>query len=513
MKVYYNGKIWTDEGEYTWIAVNELGVIENIGSGEPPIADANIDLKGRRILPGLHDSHIHVYSLGRSEFRLNLLNVQSIAELQTHLLDYATQHKELEWIVGFGWDQDQFTEQRYPNRADLDAVVPDKPVVLFRACHHIGVINSKAMKLLGITAETQDPFGGQIDRDEEGPTGILREEALKFVTPFIEKQDDANRLEYFRRGLESCLKVGLTGVQTNDPKAWEAYKQLVDKGEMKIRTFLTLTYNDFVNDEKRPAPLETYGLLEAHRVKLFADGSLGASTAALNEPYSDNSASDPERRGILIHTDEELLEKMKLIAEAGFVIETHAIGDRAAEQVLHTYDKLGLKHQILTHCQILSRDAIEMMKATQTIANIQPVFVFTDSLWAEKRVGSRIKYSYAWKTLLEEGIVCAGGSDAPIENNNPLFGIYEAMFRRSKAFPQGWLMLEALTFEEAMSLFTINAAKAVGKEEILGRLAPGYLADFIVLDTDVVEDPKQLPIARVEEVYIAGAKVYDLHET
>ena len=503
MPIYYNGKFWSHGDQFDWLQVDTNGKIVAVGQGPPPSSDEMIDLEGFYIYPGFHDAHIHVYSLGRTAFRLNLQKVNSISELQRKLKDYAATHPELSWIVGFGWDQDLFEEKRYPSRFDLDAVVSDLPVVLLRACHHIGVVNSKAIDILDIDSNTPDPPGGLIDKDKDGPTGILREEALKLVTPHIENFDETTRKKIFKLGLEECAKVGLTSVHTNDPKAWQTYFALAENDELPVRVFLTLPYKDF---EENPDIQEGQGsgLFSIERVKLFADGSLGASTAALNEPYSDGSAQDPEGRGVLIHESKELEKMVERIASRKFKVETHAIGDRAAEQVLEQYKKLGLKRQVLTHCQILSPKAIQLLKETETIANIQPPFIYSDSQWAESRVGSRIMYSYAWKTLLEKGIICAGGSDAPIESPSPLKGLFAAVFRQTKAFPEGWHTEECLTIQDAIGMYTLGGAIAVDRENVLGKLEVGFLADFVVLDKDILSNPEHLNSAMVLMTVVGG---------
>lgn len=503
MRVYHNGKFWSHGKLFDWIEVDQEGQITKTGTGAPPQSHEMIDLKGNYVLPGLQDAHIHVYSLGRTAFRLNLQKVGSISELQQRLADYASSNPELDWIVGFGWDQDLFKEKVYPSRFDLDAVVPDRPVVLLRACHHIGVVNSKALEILGVDRSTPSPEGGLIDKENGEPTGILREEALKLVTPHIENFDEDLRLKIFKLGLKECAKVGLTSVHTNDPKAWDSYRLLAEKDELPVRVFLTLPYKDFMENPEIKVK-DGFGLFSIERVKLFADGSLGASTAALGEPYSDGSAKDPEGRGVLIHETDELREMIANIVSRGFKTETHAIGDRAAEQVLEQYKQLGLKRQILTHCQILSPHVIQLLKDTETIANIQPPFIYSDANWAESRVGSRIQFSYAWKTLLENGIVCAGGSDAPIENPSPLEGLYAAVFRKTKDYPQGWHTEECLTIEKGIEIYTIGAATAVDRSTTLGKLEPGYLADFIVLDHDIVSSPDLLKKANVLMTVVGG---------
>lgn len=474
----------------------EEGIIKELGIGE---IDGN-DMSGKVILPGLIDAHLHINGIGRYLDDLNVKNAGSIEEVKTKLKNYATKRKG--WITGRGWDQDIFEDKRYLNKSDLDGVVFDQPVMLYRACNHIAVINSKAMELVGIDNTTQDPSGGKIDRDENGePTGIIRETALTLVSKFIKVTKREERKNLLRLGLRESLKVGLTGVQTNDATAWEMYKELQEEGDVPIRVYLTPYHNE-IGLEGTPKAGTIDGLLHCDRVKLFADGSLGAQTAAMREPYADTG-----ELGITIYSQEKLNKLVKEADDAGYRVEIHAIGDHAAEMVINAFEINKITDRpILTHAQILGEDLVERMAQLGIIANIQPPFIITDGVWVDKRLGKdseRVKYSYAWKTLIESGVKVAGGSDSPIESNNPLLGMYSAIYRET-AEKKVWRAEECLTFDEALDLYTTGAAYATKDENRLGRLAKGYKADFIVLDLDVINNPRDLKVAKVLEVYVDG---------
>ncbi len=509
----YNANIWTRDGKKTWMLIKnhkieKIGDLTTIDEVES-MNVLKLDLEGQTILPGLQDAHIHVYSLGRSKFRLQLNKPKSIAEMQNKLETYINDLvPNGEWVVGYNWDQDYMEDKRYPTRYDLDLINKDRSIILFRSCHHIAVLNSKALEELKITDESANPGGGVIEKDDRGiPTGILKETALNQVTPHIKIKNKQTRKKLLEQGLNECLKVGLTTVQTNDAEAWELYSELTDEDRIPIRVYLTVNFNE-ISSKIAPEAGSSKGLLKCDRVKLFADGSLGGQTAALRSPYADTKGC-----GVLIFTQEEMNKRVKLSNEAGYRLEVHGIGDLAVESILAAFEfaKLTKKDRpIITHCQVLGMDLIEKMKDMGAIANIQPPFVTTDSQWVEARLGkksNRLQFSYAWKTIIQNGIVASGGSDSPIENPNPLLGIHAAMFRKDPK-DETWRPEEKLTFREAIDLYTQGAAYAIKEENQLGKLKEGFWADFIVLDRDVVDNAELLKTAIVNQVWVDGTRRY-----
>ncbi|MCH8907789.1 MAG: amidohydrolase, partial [Candidatus Heimdallarchaeota archaeon] len=497
-------KIWSDDGIKSWMLIKG-NMIVGMGDDEnlPTIYDRIVDLSNQFILPGLHDGHIHVFSLGRSKHRLQLNKPNSIAEMQNLLSDYVAKLEENDdWIVGADWDQDYMEDGRYPSKEDVDSIVPDRPLLLLRGGYHIGLVNSVGLRVLGIDYLTQDPPGGAIDRDPSGnPTGILRETALSLVTPFVEIKDHKFRRDLIVKGLQVCLEKGLTTVHTNDPKAYKIYKELNEASLLPIRVYLTIFYSELETDYIAPNNLDE-GFLKTGRVKLFADGSLGARTATLNEPYSDDATS-----GIAIHQQNDLNQLVNVAHSKGYQLEIHGIGDRAATQILDAFDANGLTKEdrpIFTHCQILSAKLIDRIHAKGVIANIQPAFVKTDSQWAASRIGSeRIKFAYAWKKLVNKGITVMGGSDAPIEDPSPLLGMYSAIFRENSRGVT-WHPEEQLSLTEAIKIYTKSGAYAMNKEDTLGKLAVSYNADFVVVDQDIFDNPRFLKTASVVQVWVDG---------
>ncbi|MCY3412565.1 MAG: amidohydrolase [Candidatus Heimdallarchaeota archaeon] len=492
MAIFTNAKIYTESGIKSWMEVHD-GVIQKIGTGEREGRDMN----GKIILPGLIDAHLHVFGIGRMTDDLLLRGTGSIIELQAKLEEYAKGREG--WIVGRGWDQDRFEDKRFPSRKDLDAIIKDQPVILYRACHHIAVVNSKALEIAQITEETPNPDGGEIEQLNGQLTGILKENAMELVSTLIQV-DRNKRKALIQLGLEECLRLGLTMVQTNDAKAWDIYKEIQEENNLPIRVSLTPYHKEM---DLAPPAGTSIGLLYCDRVKLFADGSLGARTAAMREEYADEPI-----KGIPIYTQEELNNLVREATERGYRVEIHAIGDKAAEITINAIEHGGATDRpILTHAQILGKDLIDRMQALGIIANIQPPFIITDGNWVDKRVGDteRRKYSYAWKTLIDRGIQVSGGSDAPIESPNPLLGMYSAMYREVNN-GKVWREEECISFDQALRLYTSAAAYTSKMEDRIGKLHPGYKADFVVVSEDVIDNPRLLKTALIEEVYIEGQK-------
>ncbi|KAF1321904.1 Metal-dependent amidohydrolase 3, partial [Globisporangium splendens] len=553
-KLFVNGKIWQwkEPSDVTaprhafaeWMLVSEDdGKIVQIGSGPPLAASPDThteDLGGALVLPGLHDSHIHAYYMGESDEFLNLTGCTSFEDFADRLRKYDATYPEKAWVVGFGWEQDQLSSSaRYPSRYDIDAVIKDRPVLLHRACWHIAAVNTKALEICGIdvTQKVHHIESGTIDVDERGVTGILRENAVELVTKHTWENSEEIRVKYLANAMQKCVRYGLTGtitcddfihiwlrfskinvgciqlrlgIHTNDHKAWQLYERIQEQSGLPLRVYMTPSIGE-LKDPATPRPGSKVGLLSCDRIKLFSDGSLGAETAAVRQPYIGT-----ENRGILMDSDGDLIKKVSDANADGYRLEIHAIGDRAAEQVLMALKAAQIpaeKRPILTHCQILGEDLLMQMRDQGVIGNIQPSFAITDASFARKRLADdMLTYSYCWKKMLSTGIVCAGGSDAPIETCNPFQGIYDAIYRHKPGQPQDvFLPDEKLTFEEALEIYTKNGAFAAMEETRLGQLAPGYLADFVVLQQDVTQDHAALLAPDlVKSVWINGKKMYAL---
>ncbi|KAJ0405591.1 hypothetical protein ATCC90586_000368 [Pythium insidiosum] len=508
-QLFVNGKIWqwpatpSDARAWaSWMLVGDDGAIAAVGSDTPPSDGTTttiVDLQGAVVLPGLHDSHIHAYYMGESAEFLNLTGCASFDDLADRLRRYDERYPDKAWIVGFGWEQDKLSPSaRYPSRHDLDAVVKGRPVLLHRACWHIAVVNTKAFEVAGIdvTKSSFDVTAGTVDVDEQGATGILREAVIV-------------RMKYIRNSLQKCVSHGLTAIHTNDYNAWHLYSKIQSESGLPLRVYLTPLIRE-LNTPEIPRPGSKDGLLSCDRIKIFSDGSLGAETAALRMPYKGTSNT-----GILFNSDEELKKQVADAHSAGYRLEIHAIGDRAAEQVLKALKDAGVapnNRPLLTHCQILGDDLITTMREQGVIGNIQPSFTITDASFVRKRLpDSMLPFSYCWKTMIERGVVCAGGSDAPIETCNPFQGIYDAIYRSKPSEPQDtFLPNERLTFDEALRIYTVNGAFACMEDRRLGQLTEGYRADFVVLRRDAVSNHEALLDSDlVQSVWVDGKKTYE----
>ncbi|CAH0487558.1 unnamed protein product [Peronospora farinosa] len=520
MKVFVNGKIWQWAGDNSvangpfaeWMTVSDDGRFIDVGVGDSPHSDDVEDLHGALVLPGLHDSHIHVSMMGESAEWLDLSGCNSYEDFIDLLRRYNAHYSEKSWIVGFGWTQDELSSTaKYPSRYDIDAVIPDRPVILHRACWHIAVVNTKALEIAGVevTAKNHDVKHGTIDVDEKGVTGILREDAVQIVEKHANEPSFDVRVKYYKNALKKCVSSGLTAVHTNDEEAWSVYSKLQEEEGLPVRVYLTPSIHE-LGKTTIPKAGDCDRLISCHRIKIFSDGSLGAETAALRAPYKGT-----DNRGILMNSDEELVTKISKANNAGYRVEIHAIGDRAAEQVLAALRMAHVgpeRRPILTHCQILGNDLIYQMHEQGVIGNIQPSFTLTDAAYVRKRLQDDvIPFSYCWKRMLDGNVVCAGGSDGPIETCNPFQGMYDAIYRHKPDRPEEvFLPEEKLSFNEALALYTKGGAFAAMEEKTLGQIVSGFCADFVVLRKDVTQDHSALVAPDlVKSVWVNGKKTYE----
>jgi predicted amidohydrolase YtcJ len=452
-----------------------------------------VDLEGKTVLPGFIDSHMHLMSLGLGLRNLSLSDVRSISELKDAVKAQAEKIREGEWILGRGWDQDFLRERRYPNRKDLDEASGGKPVYLTRSCGHLAVLSSKALEICGITRDTPDLDGGAIDRDQYGdPTGVLRETAMELAAHVPEPGMDT-LLDTTKDAMNYLLARGTTSVHTNDGYGGYSgvagtYRQAHEAG-IPLRIYWDLPVGDL--DEVVATPLRTGDGDDYFRigaVKMFADGSLGGRTAALEEPYND----DPSTSGILVTSEATLKEWVYRSHCLGMQVAVHAIGDRAARIALEAINdaqtrlpRASLRHRIV-HAQISSPHLISEMKRVGVVADVQPKFVTTDVRWADERVGHRMRCSYAWRTMLRAGVPLAGGSDSPVEPPDALWGIYAAVTRKDmQGNPKsGFYPNERVPVSDAVHMFTLGGAYGAFEENDKGTLEPGKLADFVVLSED-----------------------------
>ncbi len=520
---FINGKIYTmdvDRPEAEAVALGG-GRILFVGESRDIIAKCGpgtrkYDLEGRTVIPGLIDAHAHFlgYALGRAN--IDLVGTGSFGEVLEKVTERVGESGEGEWIIGRGWDQNDWADSRYPDRWMLDQAAPENPVCLTRVCGHAVVVNSSAMRFAGITKSTPDPPGGKIMHDESGePTGILIDEAKRLVTEVIPPVGRERKKALLREAANLCLASGLVGVHEMGISGETAsiYRELFGDERLPFRITAYFDVDDKGLDSLlSEGPMRGFadGRFSVIGVKMFADGSLGARSAALIDDYSD----DPGNRGILV-TDPKVLDaKAELCHEAGFQVAVHAIGDRANRIVLDIYERIldggrgeDRRHRI-EHAQVVSPEDIIRFSALGVIPSMQFTHCTSDMPWAGDRLGpERIRGAYAWRSLLDTGCRIPGGSDFPVESIDPLLGIYAAVTRRDLGGgpESGWMSEQCLTVHEAVRSFTLDAAYAVHAEDRTGSLEPGKYADLIVLSDNIMEiDPVDIPGIEIEATVLGG---------
>jgi predicted amidohydrolase YtcJ len=476
------------------------------------------DLGGRAVLPGLTDAHVHIRNYAHG---LNSLacDTATRAECIERVRARAAASQAGAWIRGHGWRQNNWPEG-FGSAALLDEAAPHNPVYLTAASLHAGWANSAALRAAGITAATVDPPNGQIQRDEHGqPTGILFEEAQGLVEDAIPHPSAEEDIAAIQTAQARLWSFGLTGVHDFDRlRSFAALQSLHGRGQLKLRVHKNLPVE--VLEHAIGIGLRSGlgdDLLRIGGIKVFADGALGPRTAAMVEPY----AGEPNNRGMLFLDAEQLFEHAQNAARGGLKMTVHAIGDRANHEVLNAYEQLrnfersaglpALRHRI-EHVQILHPDDLQRLGKLHIIASMQPIHATSDMQAADEYWGERSQYAYSWRTQLEAGSVLAFGSDAPVESPNPWLGIHAAVTRRradGSPGAEGWYPQQRLTLGEALAGFTTGPAYAAGAENKLGRLAPGYLADLIVMEQDPFSiDAHELQHLLPSAVMLGGEWVY-----
>jgi predicted amidohydrolase YtcJ len=526
-RVYYNGTIYTmdDRKPVAQAIVTGGGRILFVGSTTEAVSLAGeeverIDLDGSCVLPGLTDAHAHFIGFAEQRHRVDLTGTRSLDELRGRISEYIVRGAPGGWVLGRGWDQNDWPDKEYPDRADLDEASRDIPIFVRRVCGHAAVANSRALELAGVDGSTPDPPGGRIVRDDDGrPTGLLFEEAMNLVRDIVPPYTPDERKSFLREAVLECLSVGLVGVHEMGISTAEVglYRELYDAGDLPFRITAYLDAPEGGIPEDIRDVLERAGEDEFFRivgVKFYADGSLGARSAALLEEYSD----DPGNRGMLVTGHEELYSGILECHELGLQAAVHAIGDRGIRAVLDTYERIlgerprrDARHRI-EHAQVVNGNDIGRFHGLGVVPSMQFTHCTSDMPWAEERLGpERVKGAYAWRSFLDAGCRIPGGSDFPVESIDPLLGLYAAVTRMdlSGRPPGGWYGDQCLTMEEAVRAFTLDAAYAAHLEGERGSLSSGKLADFVVLSRDVMEiDPGLVPEVEVTMTVLGGEIVY-----
>ena len=535
--IFFNGKIITVDRERSCagaVAVKN-GCIAAVGDDDDilTLKDGKtdlVDLRGRTLLPGFNDSHMHLTNYALGVTKVDLRGCDSIDDLVERIRRFIAERKvpKGEWVLGWGWNHSFFREKRMPDRYDLDRAAPGHCLSIVRTCCHVSAVNSMALQRTGINDDPPMVDGGDIDLDATGkPTGILKENAMKLVEKNLPSLDRGKIEGLIRTAAADFNASGLTSVQTDDllaldsdllPDLLAAYRNLESSDALPIRVDLQLLLPDleklgaFIENEYRVSPPGPF--FKIGPLKLLMDGSLGGRTALLAEPYAD----DPDNRGMAVLAEEELAELVNLAYENGMQVATHAIGDAAVSAVLDAYEKAGRRcccpdpRFRIVHASIVSPDSLKRFAELGVIADIQPAFVSSDNLLIEKILGpERAAWTYRWRDFLNSGVMMGGGSDCPVETCSPLYGLYAAVTRQNarREPPGGWFPGQRLNLSEIIGIYTFGSAYCSFEEKSKGSIAVGKLADLVVLSEDILQcRPEEIRELQIDQTVVGGKTVY-----
>jgi hypothetical protein len=510
------------------LLISNDGRVEKVWSAGPKPTGASkvIDGGGKTLLPGLIDAHGHLIDspgggpgLGLLLLQLDLTGTTSLADLQQRLKSYAAANPGTGWITGRGWNQELWPDKRFPTAADLDAVVADRPVWLTRVDGHAAVGNSAALKAAGISARTLSPTGGRIELDGSGaPTGLFIDNAIALVGSKVPGTTPQMLDRALEAAQDALLSQGLTAVADmgTSPAGWQAMTRAGEAGRLKMRL---IAYADGLDAAKaitvQQPVLWRYGdRLRLSGVKIYADGALGSRGAWLKRPYADK----PDTRGLRFLSNEELRKEVDEALARGHQVAVHAIGDAANAQAISAIEQTARtwgpnRRYRIEHVQVIDPIDIPRLANAGIIASMQPTHQTSDRLMAEKRLEPpRLEGAYAWETIAKSGARLAFGSDFPVESPNPFPGLAAAISRQDLQGqpPGGWRPEERVSFAQALSGFTREAAFAGFAEDRIGSLEPGKWADFIIVDGDPTKvDAQAMARTEVLETWVAGKKVYE----
>ena len=500
---------------YEAFAVKDGKFIE-IGTSKDILAnyksDSVIDAGGKPVYPGFIDPHSHFLGLGKLFDEADLTGTESFTEIIERLKKFRKEHPDKPWLIGRGWDQNDWKDKAFPSKELLDKDFPDVPVFLSRIDGHAAITNSKALKLASVTKGSKVE-GGLVELKGDQPTGILVDNAMRLVGRVIPRDTDEEKQQMLKNAEKACFAVGLTSV--SDAGLDRPDIELIDKmhkdGSLKIRDYAMISVS--------PTNLDYYIVkgpyqsdrLTVHSFKIYADGALGSRGACLLKPYSDSPTS-----GFLLTSPKELEAFISQIAESKFQANTHCIGDSANRLVLNLYGKY-LKNKNdrrwrIEHAQVVSKEDVPKFGKFSIIPSVQPTHATSDMYWAEARLGKeRVKTAYAFKDLMKQNGKIAFGSDFPVEYINPLFGFNSAVARKdAKGFPPGGYQMEnAVTREEALKGMTIWAAYANFEDKNRGSIEKGKWADFVILEKDIMKvGESELRDTKVLRTVVGGETVF-----
>ena len=533
--VLINGRIYTLAGKVAEAIAMGEELIQKIGTtaemkefiGEDTKV---INLEGKSVVPGFNDTHVHVVGYGAAMNAIDLNNVQSIDELIAKCKDYIAQNNipSGQWVYGCGWDEDLFQRdgKRFPTKDDVDKISTEHPILLIRACTHIGLSNTNALASVGVTKDTSIP-GGCFDTDSDGNlNGIIRNASLEWYKKNIMPKPSIEDIKTsILTGVQELLQSGITSIHTEDSydlgywgdfmDIYRAYNELIDENRLPIRVYQKIslpTHEDIIEFLKlglRTGQGNSY--YKIGPMKQWCDGIMGARTAALLEDYSD----DPGNRGILVYDEQELYENVLTAHNEGMQVCLHAIGDRALETVLNAYERVlsesdkPQRHRIV-HCQVGNAELYKKLAKLKISINIQPLSTASDPGMLHLRLGAeREKGCHNWRTLTDLGVCISASSDVPVDVPNVFYGIHAIVNRKDlNGEPSGgWLPEQAVSVEEALKMYTVNGSWTSFEEEMKGTLTEGKLADMVILD----QDPFGVELGRIKDIKvlttIVGGKI------
>lgn len=512
---FVNGNIYSIEKEnehFEALSVRD-GKILAVGTNEyinKINAERTIDLHGKTVLPGMIDCHQHTYNFAQTLLQADLKKCKNIEEIKAELnkLRDKTENSKTYWIQGFGFDDQKFPDKKLPERADLDEVSMERPVIITRYCMHICVVNSKVLQMAGL------PVSGD---------GVVRETQMTKILDMIPDPcpDKESKKEMLYGAILEMGRHGLTGIHpiqgkfVGAPEYLNLYQELYEEGRLLTRVYIN--FDEFPSFSMKTGFGDNF--IKYGFYKIYSDGSLGTRDAALSEPYSDA----PGEFGILNHTVEEINSLCKQAYDRDIQVGIHAIGDKGIEVAVGAMEncyrenpKKNIRFRLI-HGTVMRKDLIERIEKLPIIVDIQPGYTSNTNIWwSIDRLGAeRLKLSYAWKTLKDHGIMMTGSSDAPVEPIDPFWGIYSVVCRQNgDGKPDGgWRPQECLSVYDAVCLYTKNAAYSSFEENIKGTVSVGKLADFIVIDRDIFNIPKEtIKDTKVLETWLGGSKIYDCKE-
>ena len=522
-----NGNVYTvtekqPKAEAVAVKASRIVFVGSNDDAEKFHAAKIVDLHGRTVVPGLTDSHCHIFGIGEREMRLNLEGINSREDFLAMVKERVDKTGPGKWITGRGWIETFWKPPQFPTRQDLDKIAPNNPVFLTRADGHASIASSVALKIARIDKNTPDPFGGQILKKNGEPNGMLLDNAQDLVARNIPRPTEGEREEALLRGIDREVKLGWCEVQNagSHKEDVDLIRKAFETGKIKIR-FVNAVYGpgeDATNFLREGPIINAFDHHFTQRtIKVLFDGALGSRGAALLKPYSDA----PETSGLLRQKPEHLRPMFEEALRRGVQVETHAIGDRANRLILDLYEqafkavppeerKIREPRWRIEHAQIVDPDDIPRFAKLGVIPSMQPSHAISDLFFAPTRLGmDRLVGAYAWQSFIKSGCIIPGGSDAPVERGEPMIEFYAAVARKSikGESGEGWHPEQAVSREDALKMFTIWPAYAAFQEKDKGSIEVGKLADFTVLSQDIMKIPEAEILETRNEMTVIGGEI------